>query len=493
DKKEDAGDDAGRPEDTIPRAGRRRPSPTIDLKAEEVDEDAAKAETDEPSGDSKAEENETTPEKDTGSSPKDTGAPPDTGELPDEPPQRTTPGDVRGFATHLAAGLVGGVIGVVGVGIGLDKLPFATLTGEARSNAETAASDALGARLAALETKVTTLGEAAQTTDSLPAESLTALEERVAGAEEGLVAIKGFPGAMTERVVRLEAALKTLGETAAAGGDVAQQAAFESQMNALEQRLEERVDAVEKSVAEARTDMPDGGDLAALRSDLEEVKSALTEISSGSGNGELQADVARRLADVEKQIAGLGSGTPQAGSGTGGAALAIGFAGLTGAIARGEPFLRELETLKTMAPAGLDLTSLEASAATGAPTLAELQQSFRVLGPTARDAARNRQSDNSLVGQLVSRARTIVRVERIDAGAAGGAAAMLSGMAEHLKSGDLNAVIAESEKLPDAVRAAMGSWLDQARTRLELDNSVKQLTARLAEILARSPAPKSGN
>ena len=486
DKKDDAGDDAGHPEQAIPREESRRPSPTIDLKAEEVDEADAKAETGAQTGNGKAEQKEKEAEEDSESSPPDTDGP------ADEPPQRTTPGDVRGFVTHLAAGLVGGVIGVVGVGIGLDKLPFSTLTGETQSKAETAASDALGARLGALEAKVTTLGEAAQSTGSLPAESLTALEKRVASAEEGLVAIKDFPDAMTQRVARLEAALKTLGETAAQGGDVAQQAAFESQLNALEQRLEERVDTVEKSVAEAKTDAADGGDLSALRNDLEEVKTALTEIRSGPGEAELRADVARRLSEVETRIAGLGRGTAQPGGGAG-AALAIGFAGLTGAIARGEPFARELKTLKTMAPAGLDLASFEAPATTGAPTLTELQQSFQGHAQGARDAASAQQGDNSLVGQLVSRARTIVRVQRVDAGASGGVAAVLSAMAEQLKSGDLNAVIAEAEKLPDAARAAMRPWLDQARTRIELDNSVKQLTARLAEILAGSPAPKSGN
>src|SRR6476620_4527935 len=87
----------------------KRPAPTIEGTATEVSIDAAPAETGSP--DPAVEAEKFDPE---GSEPK---------RGPKKPPPRTSPTELKGFFTHLAAGLLGGLIGVVALSLVWNKLP----------------------------------------------------------------------------------------------------------------------------------------------------------------------------------------------------------------------------------------------------------------------------------------------------------------------------------------------------------------------------------
>ena len=200
-------------------------------------------------------------------------------------------------------------------------------------------------------------------------------------------------------------------------------------------------------------------------------------------------DIAGRLLALEKKISSVGERAQPARD----AALAVSFAALTRAAERGEPFVEELTALKTVAPAALDLALVEDFAAKGTPSLAALRQSFPAHARSARKAVVAVGGDDTLVDQFFSRARSVVRIERLDAGAEGGAPDILSLMAERLDSGDLTAALEESANLPDAVRTALGPWLGGAQRRRDLDDSIKRLSRDLAGILARADAPQPSN
>ena len=87
----------------------KRPAPTIEGTATEVSIDAAPGETGSPDPAVEAETSD--PE----------GPEPKHG--PKKPPPRTSPTELKGFFTHLAAGLLGGLIGVVALALFWNKLP----------------------------------------------------------------------------------------------------------------------------------------------------------------------------------------------------------------------------------------------------------------------------------------------------------------------------------------------------------------------------------
>ena len=87
----------------------KRPAPTIEGTATEVTVDPAPDETaaPEPAVEAAAPDAE-------GSKPK----------RPKGPPPRTSPTELKSFVTHLAAGLLGGLIGVVGVALAWNMIPL---------------------------------------------------------------------------------------------------------------------------------------------------------------------------------------------------------------------------------------------------------------------------------------------------------------------------------------------------------------------------------
>ena len=90
----------------------KRPAPTIEGTATEVSIEPTPGETDSPGGAAEAEKSESE------------GL--ETKRGAKKPPPRTSPTELKGFVTHLAAGLLGGLIGVVALALFWNKLPVRT-------------------------------------------------------------------------------------------------------------------------------------------------------------------------------------------------------------------------------------------------------------------------------------------------------------------------------------------------------------------------------
>lgn len=516
---------------------------------EETDPEADAAAGDETTAEAEAAE-ETGPDADAASAEDESAEskPP-----PKEPPQRTRPRDVRGFVTHLAAGLVGGLVGVVGAGIGLDKLPLGALKGGAQPAAESQAAQALDGRIAELEKKLAAaaenaapggapapealaplegrLGEVEQKLQALGEreadagppleETLAPLKERLAAAEEKLATGAAFADTAPGRLDRLEESLKTLGETAEQGGDVSQTAAIATQLNEQAEKLEARIkdietrasddagaaatqlkeltEKLEARIGEVETRLGDEAGTAAtqavtaLQQDLAALKKTIEEQPEPAPPPELPPDLTTRLPALEESVAKLverAAEPPPAAAGADAAALAVAFAELRTRVAAGKPYADLLDKVTALAPDGLDLSALAPHAGKGVATLRSLEHAFPAHAKAAHAALQAPKGDDTLVSQLLANARSVVRVRRIGDDAAGPEADALGRVAASLKSGDLSGALSAAATLPEGAQQALKPWLDRARGRASADAALDKASLTLAGALTGDrPAP----
>ena len=327
----------------------KRPAPTIEGTATEVSIDAAPGETGSPDPAVEAETSD--PE---GSEPK---------HGPKKPPPRTSPTELKGFFTHLAAGLLGGLIGVVALALFWNKLPV--------RNAAAPDLTPIEGRLAKLESAPPPAGDTA---------ALGALDARVKTLEDRKVETPPDLSDLTSRVTRLEESINALAETAKEGGSVPDAAALDAKIGDLEQRLQGKIDsALAAQQGESTTDLKD------LQKEVEALKAKLGALAEAHLAGDT-SDLAPQLTTLDQRIAKLEAALPElstaidrsSASAKSGAA-AIAFANLRNAVAAGRPYAAELAALKSLVPDPGDLGALPAHAETGIPTVAALADTLTKL------------------------------------------------------------------------------------------------------------------
>jgi hypothetical protein len=407
----------------------KRPAPTIEGTATEIKEPPEAASTDAASEAGPTE----TASVDEGTSAKA------------KSPPRTSMPELKGFVTHLAAGLLGGLIGVLALSLFWNKLPAPSNAAakpdltkiEQRIGAlEAAPKEAVG--VSGLDTRIKILET--KKPDAAPAPDLSEL---------------------TARVARLEDSLKALGETASAGGSIADAAALDTKVSDLQQKLQARIDA---KLAE--------GD-ASDRQAIDEMKSALADLNTKVG----ALSVAERGADQDAASAKS-------------AASVLAFANLRAAIDSGRAYATELAALRSLAPAIGNFGALPAFAEQGIPTLAELTTSFKTASDAAIDAEPTASTgDESFFGSVLQSAKSMVRVRRIDGNATGDDPdSVLARAAAKLRQGDLVAAIQDAESLQGPPRQSLSSWIDAARARASAEDTLSRLETSLRE-QAETAAP----
>lgn len=457
----------------VPKTGAsaRRPGQTLNLKAKEVDE-TAEGSSKEPG---KAEEAKGKAGK------AKAGAGKDASPEPMEPPQRTSPREVKGFVTHLAAGLVGGVIGVVGVGIGLNKLSIPGLSPQAQQP-DSRSNEALESRLSALEQRVAARADERESGDRV-AEAVKAQEERLARLEEEQNSQAGARQEAGERFGKIEQTLKTLGDAAERGGDVAQTAAITARIEELVSRLNDRIDALEQGQP---ADQEARAAIDALQSEIGQLSRRLDE-AANRGEPALPDAAADRLSAIEDAIKRLQNQAAQTTDAAKGSVLSLRVDVLMRAVDSGKPFQGELAALRQVAPADLDLSALEPYAEQAVPTRSALLQSLRAHA-VALPAAPPAKEGDSLLGQLLNSAQSVVRVRRTDGTSPGSGKRAVARVIERLEAGDLAAALDDARALPDFAREALETWTAQAKQRLALDQAAAAMQKRLAQLLEQKAA-----
>ena len=423
----------------------KRPAPTIEGTATEVSMDPAP---------------ETAPEPDASDEEsRGAGAEAETAN-PEAAASRPRFTSLKSFMTHLAAGLIGGIIGVAAI-----ALAWSNLSGGSES-APLLAIAGLEERLAKLETAPPS---------EFDGDKIAELESRIAALE---VNTKETPAELVElqkRVAQLESTLKAMAETASEGGSAASAAATAQQIAEAEQRLNEKLAAASAEGEKL------SGTVADLQNEITELNSKLGALAEAElGGGAIDAgpelnSLSERLSKVEavlpELIGAIGKETADAKS----AAAAIAFANLRASLSDGRPYAAELDTLGALVPGIGDLGVLPAYAEKGIPTLPELTRSFAAARDEALTATAPPPSDSFLTNLLAS-AQSLVTVKRIDEQPSGDGPSVPLGRAKAaLDQGDLAVAIKEVETLDGAPRDAFSAWLGAARARLGADEIMTRL------------------
>ncbi len=366
----------------------------------------------------------------------------------------------RGILSVLAAGLLGGVVGVGALALAWGYWPT-------NEPAEAIDLTPLADRIAKLEAAPSAPDKSAD---------LAKLDARLNDLEGREPQAPPEMGALASRVSQLEANLESMAEAAKNGGSVADAAAISQQIGEAEKRLDAKI-----AMALAGAKSTDAGALKALQKEIAGIDAklrALTEAELSSGDAHLAPEVAvidERLAKLESVLPALADAADREARDTKSATVAIAFANLRAAVSEGRPYVSELATLAALSPGTGDIGGLLDYEDKGIPTLPELTRSFQVAKDTAL-ATPATDADDSVLGRLMSSAESLVKVQRIDAEAEGdGADAVLARAAAKLKQGDFAAMVKEVETLTGAQETAFATWLDQARARLGANATLQRL------------------
>ncbi len=422
----------------------KRPAPTIEGTATEVSVDPAPDETVSPDVDAEAAKSDA----------EEVAA-----KRPKGPPPRTSPTELKGFVTHLAAGLLGGLIGVMALALAWNKLPVR----------QAAAPD-----LKPLESRLSKLEAApAPTTD---AEALASLGTRVKTLEERKVETPPDLSDLTDRVTRLEESLNALAEPAKDGGSVPDAAVLDARIGDLEQKLQGKIDsALAAQQAASATDVADlKKEVGALNAKL----GALAEAHLGGDTSDLAPEINtldQRISKLEAALPQLSSALDRSAATAKSGAAAIAFANLRNAVAAGRPYAAELAALRSLLSDTGDLGVLPAHAETGIPTMSALVANFETIAQ-ASAAPAPPPEHASLLDSMMASAKSAISIRRIGADVTGDEPAAALARAEApLKQGELPPAIKEVESLPAPSRGAFAGWLDDAKARLSASDSLTKL------------------
>ncbi len=449
------------------------------------------------------------------------------------------------FLTHMAAGLVGGLLTL----FGLDALSpqFGILSGSTSPGTYD-----LGARVKALETRGGGAGDLAQKLADSEAR-LARLEESAKGislltesstrlaSETKALQEKLGQGDAGQRIAKLEDILSTLSAAAQTDqpGRIAQLAAVSSRLKELEgivttqtnalrrdltqsmetraqqageageaarsatQRIDRDMSAVKTDTARLTQRMEalkaDGDRLGqtlrvvqeetgAIRSAVDgikgDVEARLRSVAKPTDVSEAVAPVASKLASLEQGLQGVVKSEEDRRSNAERIVLALELANLKRVVDRGTRYAPELAEVKKAAGGKADLVALERFKEQGVPTLADLTRDFRPVANAIIDAD-TEPADGTMVERLRAGAKSIVRVRKVDHKPGDNSAEAIVGRMEiALKEGRLGNAIDEVKSLQPRAAAVTRDWLDKVEARHSVDRALSAVESQLKSSLA---------
>lgn len=222
---------------------------------------------------------------------------------------------------------------------------------------------------------------------------------------------------------------------------------------------------------------------------------ALSQAEQPAEGAPTIAELAARVTELEGKMPDVAAKVTAQAAESRTAALAVAVANLRTAVNSGRPFENELAIVKTVGKGGLELSGLEARAANGAPTQADLQQRFTASSNAAlRAEAKSDADQQSWGGRLLDNAKSLVKVRKDgEPEGAGGSdsAAKLARARDWMQGGDLVQAVGEVEGLGGSAAGAMSGWLNSARGRLAADDALARLQrAAVGQTGATAPAQR---
>lgn len=283
---------------------------------------------------------------------------------------------------------------------------------------------------------------------------------------------------------------------------VSQQSAeqIKQQQAALEQRVEQVQREAETaraalgeqlSALDARTEGLARADDASVAALSEQVEVLTQQVDTATANapdpasaeriaalderlGKLSGELERLRGTVEQLRAQNADQIAQAKA----AALAVALANLGRALERGEPFKPELDALRRLSATPIETDVLGSAAEDGVPTLRALQESFPRFARKALKAS-GASGDDSIIGQIVDSARSVVNVRPLGEIEGDGPSAIIARIENRLQAGDLSAAIEQTDALSGEAAVQLLPWVQRAKTRIEADKEMDAIEARV--------------
>jgi hypothetical protein len=361
------------------------------------------------------------------------------GQTEDAPPKSGTRDESmatqpkRGGTNGIAAGIIGGVIALVGAG----GLQFAGVLGAPGSGG--VSLDGVNSQVSALRSEIAGVKQASGNT--------------VAPAK-----VDGLSSALDQVKADVAALKSAVGSGSA--GDTAALAALGDKVK----QIETAVAALDQAGKTAPVDLgPLNEKLAGLDA---LVKSA----------GETATAQQGRLAALEQSVSQL-SGKVEAQAAQPKIALAIAASALKSALDRGAPFAAELETFAAIAPDAPQLATLRAYAEKGVPTRAEIAAGTDAAASAMIAAATPVDQNAGFLQNLMSSAESLVKVRPIGAVEGAGIPQTVARMEVAVNQGDYAKAISEYGTLPDAAKAAGADFAGKLKARMEVETQIGALIA----------------
>ncbi|WP_187968777.1 COG4223 family protein [Aquibium microcysteis] len=364
----------------------------------------------------------------------------------------------RGGLSLVAAGIVGGVVVLVGAGV-LQYAGVLPAPGSSADPGEPAGLAELRGELAALRDQVaaggTGTGAGADPAQTARLEELSGALDQVRTDLAGLrsAVSQGEGGdaaglqALDQRMTELEASVASLGQAGGAGGgETVDLAPLTDRIGAVEGRVTELARTAQ-AASDAVSGLPDR--IAALDERMAAIDGRVTDLS----------------ARLEEQAS-----NPRI-------ALAIAAAGLKAAIDRGDPFMTELETYASIAPDAPGIAELRDLAASGVPTRAAISQAANAAANRMIAAAAPAADDAGFFGRLLDSMQSVVKVRPIGDVEGDDVGAIVARLEAAVRAGDYDRAITEYESLPEAARQAGAGFIADVRARQSADTLVERALA----------------
>lgn len=449
---------------------RRRPAPTIDLKATEIASEPVTPSQplDPPVDTAQAEvrpEPQPAPRTEAAAEPQQAAS---EGPAPAPEPRRAaaespesetvfaSPADrFADFRAATAARPVWPLLGAGAIGAAVTLGIFLALWAFGPSG--TRGDPAATARIASLEQQVRDLANRPQPA-GLDQRVFADLAARVGAAEQAV-----------GRLASVEAGLSRLETTVATPRPAATDPALAARIAALENSLRPLADLgsrVDALAAAQKNAVPpasavNAGDVAALTARVAALEQAgkvieqrLARPSAGGG-----ADHAGRVAFV---------------------AVA-----LRAAAERGDPFAQELAAAKTLAPDAAMLAPLEPYATTGVPRPVTLARELSQIANsiiTVTGAAR----ESGILDRLQQNAERLVRIRPISEGSGDEPATIVARAELKATQGDITGALGEITRLPEAARAPAQGWIRKAEMQVAALAAARRFAETAVDALAKA-------
>jgi hypothetical protein len=419
---------------------RRRPAPTIDLEATEIQNDAM-------AGASAAA---------AGPEPTSSSGPPPDGAAP--PPDTTAPRP--GWAAFVTWPLVGA--GLAGAILALGIVGVVVLSTGGND------SSAIEARTAQLERRVADLAAPAQSpadaANSAAAGDLAGRVQKLEARQDQSAAAPVADPAVANRIAAVESQFKSLGETVSALQQRSDStaAANAAALNELAQKL-----------ARAETTAAPSGEAGANAAAIAALTSRLDALEGDAKTTETK--LAAAAADHDALT-----------SDDHAVRMAVIAAALSAAVERGRPFVAELKAAQAQATDAQALAPLEGFAATGVPNVNGLVRELTSLEPALLQAARV-PVEGGFLDKLQANAERLVRIRPIEEIPGDDPATVIARVQIKAMRGDVPGALAELGNLPPPVRAPAQGWVAKAQARAAAVAASRAFAADALVALAQPP------